>query len=85
MDFHPFAGMFISKSCLSPHINKLMINDTKNTSANEWCFDEGCEKSPPEVIFSFLHRYVFVEKQNTRTSIINLIQYNDASKIVLWK
>ena len=31
--FHPFAGLFISKSCLSPHI-KLMINETKNTSAN---------------------------------------------------
>ena len=31
--FHPFAGLFISKSCLSPHI-KQMINETKNTSMN---------------------------------------------------
>ena len=32
---------------------KLMINETKNTSANEKCFDEGCEKSPSEVILAF--------------------------------
>ena len=38
--FHPFSGLFISKSCLSPQI-KLMINETKNTAANEWRFDEG--------------------------------------------
>ena len=50
--FHPLAGFFISKSCLSPQIN-LMINKTKNTSANEWCFDEGCEKSPSAVILAF--------------------------------
>ena len=30
-----------------------MINKTKNTSANEWCFDEGCEKSPSAVILAF--------------------------------
>ena len=29
------------------------INETKNTSANEWCFDEGCEKSPSAVILAF--------------------------------
>ena len=46
------TGLFISKSCLSAHI-KLMINETKNTSANEWCFIEGCEKSPSAVILTF--------------------------------
>ena len=46
-----------------------MINETKNTSANEWRFDEGCEKSPSA-------------RKNTRTSTIHLNQYNDASKIV---
>ena len=50
--FHPFSGLFISKSCLSPQI-KLMINETKNTSANEWRFYEGCEKSPSAVILDF--------------------------------
>ena len=31
-----------------------MINETKNTSANEWRFDEGCsEKSPSAVILAF--------------------------------
>ena len=30
-----------------------MINETKNTSANEWRFDEGCEKSPSTVILAF--------------------------------
>ena len=30
-----------------------MINETKNTSASEWCFDEGCEKSPSAVILAF--------------------------------
>ena len=29
-----------------------MINETKNTSANEWRFDEGCEKSPSAVILA---------------------------------
>ena len=29
-----------------------MINETKNTFANEWCFDEGCEKSPSAVILA---------------------------------
>ena len=52
LHFHPFAGFFISKSCLSPHI-KLIINETRNTSENEWCFDEGCEKSPSTVILAF--------------------------------
>ena len=50
--FHPFSSLFISKSCLSPQI-KLMINETKNTSANEWRFHEGCEKSPSAVILAF--------------------------------
>ena len=49
---HPFSGLFISKSGLSPQI-KLIINETKNTSANEWRFDEGCEKSPSAVILDF--------------------------------
>ena len=49
LHFHPFAGLFISKSCLSPHI-KLMINETKYTSANEWYFNVGCEKLPSAVI-----------------------------------
>ena len=30
-----------------------MINKTKNTSANEWRFDKGCEKSPSAVILAF--------------------------------
>ena len=30
-----------------------MINQTKDTSANEWRFDEGCEKSPSAVILAF--------------------------------
>ena len=30
------------------------INETKNTSANEWRFDEGSEKSPSVVILVFL-------------------------------
>ena len=50
--FHPFAGLFISKYCLSSQI-KLMINETTNTAANEWRFDEGCEKSPSAVISAF--------------------------------
>ena len=29
-----------------------MIDETKNTSANEWRFDEGCEKSPSVVILA---------------------------------
>ena len=52
LNFHPFAGLFISKLCLSPHV-KLMINETKNTSANEWCFNEGFEKLPSSVILAF--------------------------------
>ena len=50
--FRPFAGLFISKSCLSPQI-KLMINETKNTPAYKWRFDEGCEKSPSVVVLAF--------------------------------
>ena len=50
--FYPFAGLFISKSCLSPQI-ELMINETKNTSANEWCFDEDFRKSPSAVTLAF--------------------------------
>ena len=30
-----------------------MISETKNASANEWCFNEGCEKSPSVVILAF--------------------------------
>ena len=51
LHFAPFAGLFISKSRLSPR-NKLMIIENKNTSGYEWCFDEGCEKSPSAVIFN---------------------------------
>ena len=29
-----------------------MINETTNTAANEWRFDEGCEKSPSAVILA---------------------------------
>ena len=29
-----------------------MINESKNTSANEKCFDEGYEKSPSAVILA---------------------------------
>ena len=60
-----------------------MINETKNTSASEWRFDEGCEKSPSAVILAFFTRYVFVEKKNTRTSTVTLNLHNDASKF--WK
>ena len=79
--FYPFAGLFISKSCLSPQI-KLMINETKNTSANEWRFDEGCEKSSSAVILAFFTGRSSLRNLNTHTSTINLNQYNDASKIV---
>ena len=30
-----------------------MINETKNTSVNEWYSNEGCEKSPSAVILAF--------------------------------
>ena len=30
-----------------------MINETKNTSVNQWYFDEGCEKSPSAVVLAF--------------------------------
>ena len=53
-----------------------MINKTKNTSANEWCFDEGCEKSPSVVILALF---------TGTSSTINLIQYTDTSKIMFWK
>ena len=33
--FHPLSGLFISKFRLSAHV-KLMINETKSTSTNEW-------------------------------------------------
>ena len=59
-----------------------MINETKNTSANEWRFDEGCEKSPSAVILAFFTGTSSLRNLNTRTSTINLNQYNDASKIV---
>ena len=50
--FHPFAALFIYRHLASPQI-KLMINETKNTSANGWRFDEGCEKSFSAVILAF--------------------------------
>ena len=60
-----------------------MINETKNTSANEWRFDEGCEKSPSAVILAFFTGTSSLRnKIQSRTSTINLIQYNDARKIV---
>ena len=49
-----------------------MINETKNTSANEWCFDEGCEKSPPAVILTFFTGTSSLGNLNTHTSTINL-------------
>ena len=52
LHFHPFAGMFKLKSCLTPHIT-LMINKTGNFSVNERCSDEGCQKSPSAVILAF--------------------------------
>ena len=52
LHFHSFAGLLISKFRLSPHI-KLMINEAKNTSTNEWCFDEDCEKLLSAVISAF--------------------------------
>ena len=30
-----------------------MIIENKNTSGYEWCFDEGCEKSPSAIIFNY--------------------------------
>ena len=74
--FHPFAGLFMSKSWISPHIT-LMINGTENTSANEWCFDGGCEKSPSAEILAF-----FTATSSLRNKIHALELYNDASKIV---
>ena len=79
--FHPFAGLFISKSCLCPQI-KLTINENKNTSANEWRFDEGCEKSPSAVILAFFTGSSSLRNLNTHTSTINLNQYDAASEIV---
>ena len=58
-----------------------MIDETKNTSANGWRFDEGCEKSPSAVILAFFTGTSLL-RNNTRTSTINLNHYNDASKIV---
>ena len=79
--FHDFAGLFISKSCFSPHI-KLIINETKNTSANEWCFNEGCEKSPSAETLAFLSGTSSLRNKiheiNFKYKLI--IQYNNASK-----
>ena len=58
-----------------PHIT-LMINKTKNISVNERCSDEGCQKLPSAVILAFF------TGTSTNISTIELIQYNDASKIV---
>ena len=61
---------------------KLMINETKNTSANERRFDEGCEKSPSTVILAFFSGTSSLRNKIHALSTINLNQYNDASKIV---
>ena len=61
---------------------KLMINETKNTSANERRFDEGCEKSPSAVILVFFSGTSSLRNKIHALSTINLNQYNDASKIV---
>ena len=53
-----------------------MVNETKNTSVNEWCFDNGCEKSLSAVILAFF---------TSTSSLRNKIHYNDASKIMFWK
>ena len=62
-----------------------MINKTKNTSANEWCFDEGCEKSPSAVILAFFTGTSSLKNKIHALHAINLNQYNEASKIVFWK
>ena len=49
-----------------------MINETENTSANEWRFDEGCEKSPSAVILAFFTGTCSLRNLNTHTSTINL-------------
>ena len=38
---------------LAPFGRSAAINETKNTSANEWCFNEDCEKLPFAVILAF--------------------------------
>ena len=30
-----------------------MIIENNNTSGYEWCFDDGCEKSPSALIFNY--------------------------------
>ena len=57
-----------------------MINGTENTSANEWCFDGGCEKSPSAEVLAF-----FTARSSLRNKIHALQLYNDASKIVFEK
>ena len=59
-----------------------MINETKNTSANEWCFDEGCEKSLSSVILAFFTGTSSLRNEIHALHAIDFIQYNDASKIV---
>ena len=59
-----------------------MINETKNTSANEWRFDEGCEKSPSAVILAFFTGTSSLKNKIHALHAINLNQYNEASKIV---
>ena len=85
--FHPFAGLYISKSCFSPHPVKIIINETKNISANDWCFSEGCEKSPSAEILTFLSGTSSLRSKiheiNFKYKLI--IQYNNARKIVFWK
>ena len=70
LHFHPFAGLFISKSCLSPHI-KLMVNESNNTSANEWYFGEGCEKSLS--VLSVVILALFTSTSSLRNAIKNFI------------
>ena len=48
-----------------------------NFSVNERCSDEGCQKSPSAVILAFF------TGTSTHISTIELIQYNNATKIVL--
>ena len=73
----------LSLACLSRNLAFVhKFNETKITSANEWRFDEGCEKSPSAVILAFFTGTSSLRNLNTHPSTINLNQFNDASKIV---
>ena len=58
-----------------------MINETKNTSASEWCFDEGCEKSPSAVILAFFTGTPSLRNKIHALQLLSLNQYNDARRL----